>query len=129
MKERRKVKRQRVLDSADVEAKISQYFRVFDEDNNEFLGYLMDISPKGAMLLSKCSIEKDKQLRLRVELPTEIAGADKLVLSCGSIWCEKDINPQYFRVGFVFEETPPQLADMIESIIGETQRSKSVGSK
>lgn len=129
MKERRKVKRQRLLNSAAVGAKISQYFRIFDEENEEFLGYLMDISPNGAMVLSKCSIEKDRQFKLRVEMPAEIARTDDLNLTCKSIWCEKDVNPQYFRVGFVFVETPPQLTDIMENLVGETQRPKSVGSK
>lgn len=129
MKERRKVKRQRLLHSAAAGAKISQYMRVFNEDTNEFLGYLMDISPGGAMLLSKCSIEIDRRLTLRVELPAEISAGDELVLSCESIWCETDINPQYFRVGFVFTEISPQITNIINGLVGEVHQPRSVSPK
>jgi hypothetical protein len=129
MKERRKEERKRLLNSLATGARINQYLMAFKEDGNEFLGYLMDISSQGAMLLSKCSIDEDQQLRLRVELPKEVCGTDELLLSCKGIWCEKDVNPEYFRVGFLFTETVPQLNDVIKSLTEETTQPKSVGPK
>jgi hypothetical protein len=129
MKERRKEKRLDMVDSASAELKVKQYFRVFNRDTNEFLGYLRDISSKGVMLLSKTAIRQDQKLRLRIELPESIPGNNEWLLTTMSIWCEKDVDPEYYRVGFSILEKPPHLDDLIKSLVEDTPQPKVVGSK
>ena len=129
MKERREAIRRDLHSPTTDEANINQYLKVYNEDNNEFLGHLMDISPTGAMLSSKCRVDENQVLRLRVELPRRILGIDGLYLNCKSLWCKTDVNPQYYRVGFEFTDRPHQLEDIIISLVGKVHQPTSANPK
>jgi hypothetical protein len=82
------------------------------------IGYLSDLTVKGAMVISELIIAKDVEMTLAIELP-ELPSikATRMTLPARVAWCEKDISPEFYNVGFEFKEVRPEQKDIIESII------------
>ena len=79
---------------------VRYFLSVFDQKTNEQLGLLVDLNTEGAMIIRESKLETGKRYKLRVVLPEEIDGAKFIELGVKSMWCEKDINPSFYAVGF-----------------------------
>jgi hypothetical protein len=82
---------------------INRYLRVFDQNSNKFIGYLVDITPHGAMLQSREPVEPDRRMTLRVELPEEFDPGRELVVEAESVWDKKEENALFHHTGFEFQ--------------------------
>lgn len=107
MEEKRRIKRRHLV----------FYLRVFDNISNELLGYLVDITPEGAMLISEQPLETDKEYELRMDLPTEIGRKSHLVFKARSLWNKPDINPSFYDTGFQIIDLADEDVGLINSLI------------
>ena len=82
---------------------INRYLRVYNRDSGDFVGYLVDITPGGAMLQSKQAIEPEQRFELRIELPEEMQGSREIVVNARSKWEKKEDNALFYHTGFEFE--------------------------
>ncbi len=103
MKERRKLKRQHIM----------FYSRVFDRKTGAFLGYLGNLTLDGAMIISEKPLPIGKVFQLRIDLPEDIYSRPVLNLEAKSVWCEQDIDPNFYNVGF----SMPNVSDQEYKII------------
>ncbi len=98
---------------------INRYLRVYDEQSNRFIGYLVDITPNGAMLQSNEPIEPDTSFRLRVELPEQIEGKRHISVEARSVWDKKETNALFYHTGFEFkpgsEAEAPRIKRLMEA--------------
>ncbi len=76
------------------------YLRVFDQDTGKLLGYIVDISTSGMMLISDQPLPVHKEYRLYVDVPQEEGQRERVFLKALSLWSSKDINPDFFDTGF-----------------------------
>ncbi len=76
------------------------YLRVFDGMSSKVLGHIINLSSRGAMLLSDDPIAVNNDFRLRIQLPAEASERRDLMLDATSLWCKKDTNPNFFLAGF-----------------------------
>jgi len=96
------------------------YFsEVHDKDNKLFNGHLTDISKSGLMLISEDKVEEGKLFRLEIILPEETEGRDKINCKAKSIWCKRDVNPDYFATGFEIKEMDIIDEELIEYLMYE----------
>ncbi len=109
MDERRTLKRQHIM----------FYSRVFDRSTGAFMGYLGNLTESGAMIISEESLEKDKIFNLRIDLPEDIYGKPILNLSARSVWCKRDIDPNFFNIGFALHEVADDDAELIVQIVSD----------
>lgn len=79
---------------------IAYFTRVFDARSNEMIGNLGDITSAGAMLISHEEIPVDEDFDLRLELSEDVSDAHSMDFGARSIWCEPDLDPTRFNVGF-----------------------------
>lgn len=94
------------------------YSRVFDRDNGKILGYLSDLSPKGAMIISDDPLTINTTLTLRFDLPDpEHFGADHISVHVRVAWCSPDIDPAFWNIGFEFREIGDEQVSVIEKMI------------
>ena len=115
MDERRTSKRWRTADySKDGKRCSGRYFGIYERTGDAFIGFLIDISSEGMMVLSKKAFQDGATLKLRIELPEEIRGSNQLMVEVKSVWCERDTNPEFYRIGFAFTFTFPHHMDVIE---------------
>jgi Tfp pilus assembly protein PilZ len=111
MKERRKQERKSLV----------AYTQVFDLYGGGFLlGYLSDLTVKGAMVIGEKPLETNTEITLAIEIP-ELPNikAIRMTVPARVVWCEQDISPQFFNIGFEFKEVTDEQKGMIETIIKE----------
>jgi len=94
------------------------YTQVFDLYGGRLLGYLGDLTARGAMVIGDKSLPEDFKLTLAIELPElRNVTATRMAIHARVVWCEADISPEYFNIGFELLEVKPEHAAIIESII------------
>jgi len=107
MEERRKTKRRHLL----------YYGRVYDENVKKLLGYLVDITENGFMLLSEEPYPVGMTRRLKLEVTDDVGKGPYINFTVKSIWCEPDIDPSHFDTGFEIAEISPSDKELILSIV------------
>ena len=125
MNERRASKRWKISDYSKEKKKCTgKYFGIHNRADNQFVGYLLDISSEGMMILSRTAFPEGEILRLRIDLPEEIKGSDELMVEARSVWCESDTNPEYHRIGFSFTFTFPHHNEVITLLFKEEEKAE-----
>ena len=90
--------------------------RIFDRYNGQYIGNVADITVEGAMVISDHPIPTEKTFQLRLDLPEHIFGIDHLDLEGHSIWCQPDIDPEFYNTGFQLLNNSPEAIKIIEQI-------------
>jgi hypothetical protein len=108
MDERRKIPRKYLM----------VYSRVFDRQTGKILGYLSDLNPIGAMVISDDPMVEGTTVALRFDLPDPLHfSTDHLNLSARVAWCQPDIDPAFYNIGFQFGEVTEEQLKIIEEMI------------
>jgi hypothetical protein len=117
MNERRKQERKNLV----------AYTQVFDLYGGNLLGYLGDLTVSGAMIISEKPLKPDTMLTLAIELP-ELPNIKTMRMNLNSrvAWCQQDLSPQYFNIGFEFREVSTEQKKLIESIIENYQFRRDI---
>lgn len=117
MRERRKQERKNLV----------AYTQVFDMNGGVQIGYLGDLSVHGAMVITEKLMAIGLEITLGIEVP-ELPNikATRMSLATRVAWCEQDLSPQYFNIGFEFKEVTPQQTKLIESIIANYEFRRDV---
>jgi hypothetical protein len=105
--ERRKLKRKYLM----------FYTRVFDVATGNLLGHLVDITPAGAMLISERALPVGDDFRLKMELSPEVARQADLEFDARSVWCQQDVNPQFYNTGFRLAAMTPESEAIVKRIV------------
>lgn len=94
------------------------YTQVFDLYGGRLLGVLGDLTTLGVMVIGDKPIDAGELITLALELPElpEIEAA-RILFPSRVAWCEQDISPTYFNIGFEFLEVKPEQASIVEIII------------
>ena len=101
MGDRRKVKRKYLM----------FYMRVYDVGTGKLLGHLVDLTAEGAMLISEHEVPAGQDFRLKMELSPDVSPQPYLEFDAHSLWCQQDVNPQFYNTGFhVLSMTPENTA-------------------
>jgi hypothetical protein len=95
------------------------YSRVFDRKTGRVLGYLVDLTPEGIMIISEEPIETEQTFRLRMDLPEGLSTKGNLDFEAASVWCKADIDPHFYGTGFQISEVSPDDIALIERMIQE----------
>ena len=108
MNERRNIERR----------EFSYYMRLVDNDTQELVGHLMDLSSGGFKLDSQTPIPPNKDFRLRMDLTSEVADKPSMVFVARSKWCQTDpLDPFVFNVGFQLINISPSDFNIINRMI------------
>jgi hypothetical protein len=108
----------------------SYYMRLVDNDTQDLVGHLVDISSGGFKLDSQTPIPINKDFRLRMDLTSEVANKPAMVFVARSKWCEVDpLDPFIYNVGFQLINISPTDLDIINRMMekyGKTMRDKRI---
>ena len=108
MQERRKAQRKNLM----------AYNQVFDLYGGFLLGYLGDLHLQGAMVIGQRLLEPETEVTLAIELPTlPQTTISRITIPARAVWCEPDISPEFFNIGFEFKKVTPEQAVLIEAIV------------
>jgi hypothetical protein len=107
MKERRQLERRHIM----------FYSRVFDRKTGKLLGYLGNITTGGIMIISDESLNCEVDYKLRLDLPEDFYGKSILNLDAHSLWCQPDIDPNFFNTGFRIDDLIAEDRAIVEQIL------------
>jgi hypothetical protein len=107
MKERRKLERKHLM----------FYSRIFDRKTGKFVGYLGDITKEGAMIISEDEVGTGQDFMFRMDLPELIYPQPMINLDMRSVWCQRDVDPNFYNTGFLLLNVTQQDIVIIERII------------
>ena len=108
MEERRKLPRKYLM----------AFSSVIDNNSGMLLGYLNDLTLNGLMVISKVEKDVGIETELYIELP-EVPKFPKksLLIKARIIWCEADIDPRLYNIGFHFLRVSAEDKIIIEQMI------------
>jgi hypothetical protein len=107
MQERRKIKRRYLL----------YYPRVMKSPERELIGHLGDLTTDGLMIISDSGLAVGDAYELLVEVSDDVAETAYIRIKAHSVWCQPDLDPARFNVGFEIDDLTPQDEMVIERII------------
>jgi hypothetical protein len=94
------------------------YSRVFDRKTGKVIGYLSDLTVKGAMVIGEHHLELGEDFQLRIDLPESSEFTkDHLDINAKSVWSKPDIDPVFFNTGFEFGKLNPGDEKIIQRMI------------
>ena len=109
MKEKRKITRRFLL----------YYMRVYDASSRKQIGNLVDITPRGIMVVSERPLPEGQTSRLRMELTEEVSEKPFMEFNALSKWCEPDVAPGNYNTGFEILDLEKEDARIIKRIVEE----------
>ena len=96
----------------------SYYMRLVDNDTQNLVGHLVDISSGGFKLDSQSSIPVNKDFRLRMDLTSDVANKPAMIFVARSKWCEIDpLDPFIYNVGFQLVSISPSDLEIINRMM------------
>ena len=97
---------------------LMSYSQVVDLYGAQRIGYLADLNLLGAMVIGEKSMAVDTNLTLQIEVP-DLSGvtAKHLTVPARVVWCQLDLSPEFFNIGFEFKEVLPAQKKVIQAMI------------
>ena len=95
------------------------YLRVMDRDTEELLGFLVDITTKGFMVMSEKPIQTGKIFHLKILRATDSEEKQFLFFDARTKWSERSVNSEFYDTGFELVNVTPDDFEEIEKIIDE----------
>ena len=95
------------------------YLEVYDDDANELLGHLVDLTTTGLKLVSKQRIPTNRTYHLRMMLPEGYFAQKDLYFEAQSMWSSNDINPDFYDTGFAAPKLDPKTQEIILDMVSQ----------
>jgi hypothetical protein len=109
MRDKRKLKRRNLI----------YYLHVLDRASGGLIGYLVDISTAGVLIMTENPIELGTQLELKILLESELSVKQYLYFDARAVRCEKSINGTNYDIGCQLLNLASEDFREIEAIIDE----------
>jgi len=107
MEERRKLERSEIM----------FYSSVYDLKTGKHLGYLGNMTTDGIMIISEEPVDDNLHANLRIDVPVNLYKKSELKFEAISLWCEPDIDPKYYNIGFKITKIRPEDLTLIEKLV------------
>jgi len=108
----------------------SYYMRLINNDTNDIVGHLVDISSGGFKLDSEAPIPINKDFRFRMDLTNEVANKPSMTFLARSKWCRVDpLDPFLYNVGFQLVNIAPGDIEIFKRMVetyGKSRDNKRV---
>ena len=103
-----------------LDRKLLNYFsRVIDKENDRLLGYLVDLTTDGALMVGEAPLQTGSIVRLRIDLPESFPDEQELEFRAKAVWSGPDPDAGLYRTGLQLIETEPDDLVILERLIAE----------
>lgn len=99
--------------------KLMAFTPVYDLHPRLLLGYLGDMTMRGALIIGTSMATIGKETELEINFPSDIPGVSvlKAKVPARIAWCRQDESPQYYNIGVQFSEVTPETEDLLVQIL------------
>lgn len=98
---------------------IRSYMGVYDAADYVKLGQLVDITEHGVLVITEEPVKEGRERELSIRLTSKLDGEDEIRFQARCVWCEEDINPDYYAVGLEITEIDTRAAGLITMLINK----------
>lgn len=105
------------------------YSRVSDRNFGNLLGYLCDLSLKGAMIISEEQEEPNTVIPLRFDLPdmgSDLFEVEHMDITARVVYCQPDVSPSFYNIGFEFLGVDSQQKAFIERMMEKYEFNREI---
>ena len=89
--------------------KVNMYMRVLNDDTQEIIGHIVEISQTGLRLETVGPVRAGLDFYMRIEITPDLGSTPYIVFIARSKWCRMDeFQPNLFQVGFELVEIIPE---------------------
>ena len=93
------------------------YMKVLERDTDKLLGYLVDVTTEGLMIMCEAPLEIEKNYALRINLRKDLSNKEHLHFDAKCKWCTKEICADFYDAGLELLRIAPEDQKEIENII------------
>lgn len=99
--------------------RLTAFTPVYDLHPRTLLGYLGDLTLRGAMVVGTNLTTIGKETELEISFPSDLPDVRtfKVTIPARVAWCRQDESPQYYNIGLEFLEISPENAELFEQIL------------
>lgn len=99
--------------------KLMAFTPVYDLHPKVLLGYLGDLTLRGALVIGTNLTTINKETTLEINFPSELSNISVLSITIPAriAWCRTDENPQYYNIGIEFTEVTPKHEELFQQIL------------
>jgi len=92
---------------------------VYDLHPRILLGYLGDLSLRGALIIGTTLTTINKETTLEIDFPSDLPDIPifKVTIPARIAWCRQDESPQYYNIGVQFTEVTPEQSELFQQIL------------
>ena len=107
--------------------KVLAFTPVYKAKTKVLLGYLGDLTLKGALLISEKPIAVDRVLKLEIEFRKKsVTPAKRTPIDAVVAWCKQEEHKTYYNNGLVFLQLTPKDKKTIGAILEKYQFTRDV---
>lgn len=93
------------------------YLKVMDTKTDELVGFVVDITPEGMMIMSETDIEVGRVFNFKILMKNDTDESEFLCFDARSKWCRKDDSGNFYDCGFELLNVDYKNVAKIEDII------------
>jgi hypothetical protein len=113
------------MDRRKFDRKFLTYFaRVTDRKTGRLLGYLVDLTQKGALLIGDVPLKIDSIFQLRIDLPDEVSDKQSLDIDAIAKWNQPDMDPEFYRTGLEMVPSTDEQFSILEELLSHYSAKK-----
>lgn len=101
------------------------YLRVFNRENGEVLGHLVDITPKGIMIMRDSPINVGQDYKLRIRWRNSAGRLQLADFEGACKWCRPDVNPDFYGAGFAITSASEENIAAVHRLIDDLAMPES----
>ena len=80
---------------------------------------IFDLTPEGAMIISEEPIDSKQVFQFRMDLPEELSEKAFLDFEAESVWCKRDIDPNFYDTGIRLINITTEDRNILDYMIQE----------
>ncbi len=96
---------------------LTYFSRVVDRENGLLLGYLVDMTTGGALMIGTLPLKVNSDFHLRIDLPDNFAPQEQLDIDAKAVWCMPDTDPELYRTGLQLQQVKPSDLLTLEKLL------------
>ena len=103
----------------EIRRKLMAFTPVYDLHPRSLLGYLGDMTQRGALIIGTSLTTIGRETELEISFPSDLPDISifRVIIPARIAWCRQDESPQYYNIGVEFLEVSPEYAILFEQIL------------
>ena len=97
----------------------SDYFLVYDQETNELIGRIIDLTAGGARLISEEPVPVPRTVQCKLVMPHMVGRHRHLYIEVECKWCKKNHRLGWHEAGYEFVNISEENHKIITELIGE----------